>query len=86
MHFGWSLLVLWNARRLAVKICAGVYVGVMTLATVGLGEHYYIDLLIAIPFCWIVQTYVRRILARRLVEVKVTDVDRVDPAREQRSG
>jgi len=55
MHFGWALLVLWNVQGRALKMFAYVFAGLTALATVGLGEHYYVDLLIAIPFCFLVQ-------------------------------
>jgi hypothetical protein len=55
MHFSWALLILWNAKRPWTKAAASVFVVLTGLATVGLGEHYFIDLIVAVPFCWTVQ-------------------------------
>lgn len=57
MHFGWTLLVWMNAgllhdRKLAkyVRAFCALFLGLTSLATLGLGEHYLIDLVIAVPF------------------------------------
>jgi hypothetical protein len=55
MHLGWSLLILWNVRGRVLKACAWIFVGLTVLATVGLGEHYFVDLIAAVPFCYAVQ-------------------------------
>lgn len=53
MHFGWALAIVWLAYvehytrlfRMAV-----VFAGLTVLATLGLGEHYLVDLVVSIPF------------------------------------
>jgi len=55
MHFSWALLLAMNARKNLWKAVLLVYSGLMAMATVAGGEHYFIDLILAIPFCFIVQ-------------------------------
>jgi hypothetical protein len=51
LHFGWTLLLFWNMRRRAwwIALAAGAYVSLTALATLGLGEHYLADLIVAVP-------------------------------------
>jgi len=55
LHFGWALLLLWNCRGRALQTFASIYLFLMALATVGLGEHYFVDLVASVPFCAAVQ-------------------------------
>jgi len=57
LHMTWVLLVWWNSRGLArwVRTIAAVFVGFTVLATLGTGEHYFIDLVVAFPFSLMVQ-------------------------------
>jgi predicted membrane-bound spermidine synthase len=57
MHFGWALLFWINASLLpmprAAKLLrplAAIFVGLTGLATLALGEHYLVDLVVAVPF------------------------------------
>jgi len=49
LHVAWMLLLFWNTRRRAWWICliAAVYLVLTALATLGLGEHYLADLIVA---------------------------------------
>ena len=57
LHMTWVLLVWWNSKGLArwVRTIAAVFVGFTVLATLGTGEHYFIDLVVAFPFSLMVQ-------------------------------
>lgn len=57
LHLTWVLLVWWNSKGLArwVRAIAAVFVGFTVLATLGTGEHYFIDLVVAFPFSLMVQ-------------------------------
>jgi len=57
LHMAWVLLVWWNSRGLArwVRTIAAVFVALTVLATLGSGEHYFIDLVVALPFSLMVQ-------------------------------
>jgi len=55
MHFSWALLLAINARNRAWRTGLLVYSGLMAIATVAGGEHYFIDLLAAVPFTLAVQ-------------------------------
>jgi len=52
LHFGWALIMWLISLRFAfwVKALFGALLIFNILATLGLGEHYFIDLLAAIPF------------------------------------
>ena len=51
LHFGWALLLLWNCRSRAMETFGSIYLFLTALATVGLGEHYFVDLIASVPFC-----------------------------------
>ena len=57
LHMTWVLLVWWNSRGLArwVRAIALLFVALTVLATLGTGEHYFIDLVVAFPFSLMVQ-------------------------------
>jgi len=48
----WALLIFWRTRRngRAIRMAAGAFLFVILLAPLGLGEHYLIDLVVAIPY------------------------------------
>ncbi|WP_395699535.1 fused MFS/spermidine synthase [Aquabacterium sp.] len=53
LHFGWAfgmwLMSYWIGRRWVTWLF-GLFAALMILATLGLGEHYLIDLAVAVPF------------------------------------
>jgi hypothetical protein len=57
LHMSWVLLVWWNSRGLArwVRAIALIFVILTVMATLGTGEHYFIDLVVAFPFSLMVQ-------------------------------
>jgi hypothetical protein len=54
----WAVLLYWNARRSALwlRIVYILFLLLTVLATLGTGEHYLIDLVVALPFALAVQT------------------------------
>jgi len=51
VHFSTALLVAWFARRWPIGLVAGVIYVVLTAgATMGSGQHYLFDLLVAVPY------------------------------------
>jgi hypothetical protein len=52
LHMAWVLLVWWSSRTLPrwIRSIAFVFLAFTTLATMGLGEHYFVDLVVAFPF------------------------------------
>jgi hypothetical protein len=52
LHSAWALLIWWSVRysKNSIRICASVFLALTLLATLGLGEHYLIDLVVAVPF------------------------------------
>jgi hypothetical protein len=57
LHMAWALLMFWNARQSAIWFRAGygLYLVLTVLFTLGSGEHYLIDLVVALPFALAVQ-------------------------------
>jgi len=57
LHMTWVLLVWWNSRGLArwVRTIAAVFLALTVLGTLGTGEHYVIDLVVAFPFSLMVE-------------------------------
>ena len=70
LHMTWVLLVWWNSRGLPhwVRGIALVFLALTTLATLGTGEHYFIDLVVAFPFSLMVQALCSYTLAFRTGE------------------
>lgn len=52
LHAAWALLLVLRSRGLQVWFRAGaaVFAGLTLLATVGLGYHYLVDLVVSVPF------------------------------------
>lgn len=57
LHTAWALLLWWNSRGYTpwVRGAAGLYLGVILFSTLALGEHYLIDLIVAVPFAVAIQ-------------------------------
>jgi predicted membrane-bound spermidine synthase len=64
MHLGWSLLLWMNAGYVGRWARAGfaVLVGLTVLATLGLGEHYLVDLAAGVPAAVALQAMCTRVL------------------------
>ena len=58
LHFGAMLLLLWNSRTwpVAGRVAAAAFSCGIAFATLGLGEHYLIDLVVAFPFMLTMQS------------------------------
>jgi PAP2 superfamily len=56
LHAAWIFLVFWYARYLSrlEKTVAGIFVFFTLCATLGTGEHYFVDLIVAVPFTLLV--------------------------------
>jgi hypothetical protein len=57
LHMTWVLLVWWNSKGLArwIRAIAMAFVVLTAMATLGTGEHYFVDLVVAFPFSLMVQ-------------------------------
>lgn len=57
LHMAWALLIFWNARQspLWMKVVSWYFLAFTILATMGSGEHYAVDLAVAVPFALAVQ-------------------------------
>lgn len=63
LHVGWMMLLFWNLRRRGWWVATGtaVYLTLTALATLGLGEHYLSDLVVAVPVALVTQAACTRI-------------------------
>jgi hypothetical protein len=57
LHMGWTLMSWWYSRGLSVweRTIAMLFVVFTVVATMGTGEHYFIDLVVAFPFVLFLQ-------------------------------
>lgn len=57
LHMAWVLLVWWNSKGLTrwIRAIALAFVIFTAFATLGTGEHYFVDLVAAFPFALMVQ-------------------------------
>jgi membrane-associated phospholipid phosphatase len=65
MHVTWALLLAINARSRRLAAALWVYAAIMTVSTVALGEHYFIDLIAAVPYTVAAQWTARKITPER---------------------
>jgi hypothetical protein len=58
LHLTWALLAWWYSRGLSVweRGIALAFVIFTIFATMGTGEHYFVDLVVAYPFCVMIQS------------------------------
>lgn len=54
MHLTWTLLTAINSKT-NMKYALWGFVGLTAASTVGLGQHYFIDLIAAIPYAFAIQ-------------------------------
>jgi len=60
VHFAMALIVFWLLRHWRIgRIVGAVHLSLTTLATLGLGEHYAMDLFLAAPYAWAVLRFSR---------------------------
>lgn len=56
LHAAGALLIFWNSRSFGwTRIIAFLYLLLTLLATLGFGEHYIIDLVVAAPYALLMQ-------------------------------
>jgi len=56
LHMAWVLLVWWSSRKLQLWIrgIAFAFLAFTAVATMGIGEHYFVDVVVAYPFALMV--------------------------------
>ena len=59
MHLACVLLIFWNARPfpIVIRAAAALYLVLTMLACVGFGEHYMVDLVAAVPYALVLQSF-----------------------------
>jgi hypothetical protein len=60
LHMAWVVLLFWNTKGLSrgIRIFMAIYVALTVVATLGIGEHYFVDLVAGLPFALFVQAVV----------------------------
>jgi len=58
LHMGWALLLYWNSKGFPRVLRAAflVFLFLTVIATLGGGQHYFIDLVVSLPFVLAVQS------------------------------
>ena len=72
LHVAWALLVYWHARALGTpaRLGGAFWLAATILATLAMGQHYFVDLVVAVPFAALIDalagggTPARKISAR----------------------
>jgi membrane-associated phospholipid phosphatase len=64
MHFAWALLLALNLRDGRWRWIFALYAALMAFATVAGGAHYFIDVIVAVPFTFAVQWMAERTSAK----------------------
>jgi hypothetical protein len=72
LHMAWVLLAWWYSRGLSKpeRAIALFYLVFVALATLGTGEHYFIDLVVAVPFALLMESLFAN-------DLKLTDPNRI---------
>ena len=67
LHAAWAYLVFWYARGLSVleRVVAAVVLVFTVFATMGTGEHYFIDLVVAVPYALFILALTNLLLGGR---------------------
>jgi PAP2 superfamily len=57
LHLAWTLLAWWYSKGLSwiERFIAFAFLGLTALATLGTGEHWFVDLVVAFPFALMIQ-------------------------------
>jgi len=57
LHMAWTLLAWWYSRGLSwvERMVALAFLGFTVLATLGTGEHWFVDLVVAVPFALMIE-------------------------------
>jgi hypothetical protein len=73
LHVAWALLIYWHARALGrpARAVGGIWLASTIFATLAMGQHYLVDLVVAVPFAALIDALAargvagQRIFARR---------------------
>lgn len=67
LHLAGALLIFWLARPWKwLRATAAVYLAMTALATLGFGEHYLVDLVVAVPYALALEAFVSAVPERRM--------------------
>ena len=67
LHFAGTVLIFWLARPWKwVRVVTGIVCALTAVATLGIGEHYLVDLVVALPYALAILALASNIRERRL--------------------
>ena len=67
LHFGGALLIFWMARPWKwLRIATGTFLVLTAVATMALGEHYLVDLVVAVPYALAILAFSAKVPDRNL--------------------
>jgi len=57
LHLTWALLLYWHTKGMSriLRGSLGIYLALTVVSTLGMGEHYLVDLLAAVPFALMIR-------------------------------
>jgi hypothetical protein len=67
LHMTWTMLAWWNARGLArgTRLLILVFLAFTVTSTMGTGEHWFVDLVVAVPFALMIQALANYVVPLR---------------------
>ncbi|HEY6904902.1 MAG TPA: phosphatase PAP2 family protein, partial [Candidatus Acidoferrales bacterium] len=81
MHFAWAFLLALGVKDWRWRWAFILYAILMVLAPVAGGEHYFIDIIAAVPFSFGVRWFAeRRLMRKRAASARVAPVATPHPA------
>jgi membrane-associated phospholipid phosphatase len=75
MHFAWALLMARYTRGKILKACLWVFAALTAAGTIAVGQHYFIDLIAAVPYVFAVEWLAARVSFGRRVQVSAAGVE-----------
>ena len=62
LHLVWAILLLWNLKGMGrlMRLFGLLFLSLTVVATLAVGEHYLVDLIVAVPFADALQTTLER--------------------------
>jgi PAP2 superfamily protein len=72
LHVGWALLIYWHARALGTpaRAAGAIWLVSTIVATLAMGQHYFVDLVVAVPFAALIDALAARGAPRRTLSAR----------------
>jgi PAP2 superfamily len=72
LHVGWAVLLCWNSRGLprGLRAALVIYLLLTVVATMGSGQHYFVDLVVSLPFALAVESIASYALPKHALPIE----------------